>query len=65
MVAKEITLSGILRFPEEFARAVDFIVSRRIDVRGRLTEVVPLEEAVRGFELASDRSRAMKVLLAF
>jgi L-idonate 5-dehydrogenase len=65
VVAKEITLRGTFRFHEEFAWAVDFIVSRRIDVRPLLTEVVPLAEAVRGFDLASDRSRAMKVLLAF
>lgn len=65
LVAKEITLRGTFRFHEEFAWAVDFIVSRRIDVRPLLTEVVPLSEAVRAFDLASDRARAMKVLLAF
>jgi L-idonate 5-dehydrogenase len=65
LVAKEITLRGTFRFHEEFAWAVDFITTRRIDVRPLLTEIVPLSEAVRGFDLASDRSRAMKVLLAF
>ena len=65
VVAKEITLRGTFRFHEEFAWAVDFIASRRIDVRPLLTEIVPLAEAVRGFDLASDRSKAMKVLLAF
>ena len=65
LVAKEITLRGTFRFHEEFAWAVDFIVSRRIDVRPLLTEIVPLADAVRGFDLATDRSRAMKVLLAF
>lgn len=65
VVAKEITLRGTFRFHEEFSWAVDFITSRRIDVRPLLTEVVPLAEAVRGFDLASDRSKAMKVLLAF
>ena len=30
-----------------------------------LTEIVPLADAVRTFNLATDRSRAMKVLLAF
>jgi L-idonate 5-dehydrogenase len=65
LVAKEITLRGTFRFHEEFAWAVDFIVSRRIDVRPLLTEVVPLADAVRAFDLATDRSRAMKVLLAF
>jgi L-idonate 5-dehydrogenase len=65
LVAKEIVLRGTFRFHEEFAWAVDFITSRRIDIRPLLTEVVPLAEAVRGFDLASDRTRAMKVLLAF
>ena len=65
LVAKEITLRGTFRFHEEFAWAVDFIVSRRIDDRPLLTEVVPLAKAFRGFDLASDRSRAMKILLAF
>jgi L-idonate 5-dehydrogenase len=65
LVAKEITLRGTFRFHEEFAWAVDFIVSRRIDVRPLLTEIVPLADAVRAFDLATDRSRAMKVLLAF
>ena len=65
LVAKEITLRGTFRFHEEFAWAVDFIVNRRIDVRPLLTEIVPLADAVRGFDLASDRSKAMKVLLQF
>jgi len=58
-------LRGTFRFHEEFAWAVDFIVSRRIDVRPLLTEIIPLADAVRAFDLATDRSRAMKVLLAF
>ena len=36
----------------------------RFDVSPLLTEVVPLGEAVRAFELATDRSRAMKVQLS-
>jgi len=65
VVAKEITLRGTFRFHEEFAWAVDFIVFRRIDVRPLLTEVIPLADAVRAFDLATDRSLAMKVLLSF
>ncbi len=64
VVAKEITLRGTFRFHEEFAVAVDFLASGAIDVRPLLTEIVPLSEAVRAFELAADRSRAMKVQLA-
>lgn len=64
VVAKEITLRGSFRFHEEFHWAVDFLASGAIDVRPLLTEVVPLAEAVRAFDLAADRSRAMKVQLA-
>jgi L-idonate 5-dehydrogenase len=65
VVAKEIAVRGTFRFHEEFAWAVDFLGAGAIDVVPLLTEVVPLADAVRAFELAADRSRAMKVLLAF
>jgi L-idonate 5-dehydrogenase len=64
LVAKEINLRGTFRFHEEFAWAVDFLSARAIDVSPLLTEIVPLADAVRAFELASDRTRAMKVVLA-
>jgi L-idonate 5-dehydrogenase len=64
LVAKEISLRGTFRFHEEFAWAVDFLAAGSIDVAPLLTEIVPLDEAVRAFDLAADRSRAMKVLLA-
>ena len=44
--------------------AVGFIASGAIDVAPLLTEIVPMDEAVRAFELAGDRSRAMKVQIA-
>jgi L-idonate 5-dehydrogenase len=64
LVAKEIRLRGTFRFDVEFEWAVGFIASGAIDVSPLLTEIVPLEDAVRAFELAGDRSRAMKVQLA-
>ncbi|MBV9516681.1 MAG: L-idonate 5-dehydrogenase [Hyphomicrobiales bacterium] len=64
LVAKEVSLRGSFRFHEEFAWAVDFLSDASIDVRPLLTEVVPLMDAVSAFELAADRSRAMKVQLA-
>ena len=63
LVAKEINWRGTFRFHEEFGWAVDAIVHRRIDVRPLLTERVPLEDAVRAFNLAADRSNSMKVQL--
>lgn len=65
LASREIEWRGSFRFHEEFGLAVDFINTRRIDVRPLLTEVVPLDEAVRAFDLAGDRSRAMKVQIAF
>jgi L-idonate 5-dehydrogenase len=64
LVAKEITLRGTFRFHAEFEWAVDFLASGAIDVAPLLTEIVPLAEAVRAFDLAGDRTRAMKVQLA-
>jgi L-idonate 5-dehydrogenase len=65
IVAKEIKLKGTFRFHEEFALAVTFINRRAIDPRPLLTGVYPLEDAAKAFELASDRTRSMKVQLSF
>ena len=64
IVAKEITLRGTFRFDQEFEAAVRCLAQGAIDVAPLLTAVIPLAEAVRAFELAGDRSRAMKVQLA-
>jgi L-idonate 5-dehydrogenase len=64
VVAKEIEMRGSFRFHEEFALAVDLINRRRVDLKPLLTDVLPLSEAVKAFELASDRSRAMKIQIA-
>ena len=65
IVAKELELRGTFRFHEEFALAVDMIGRRAIDVRPLLTAALPIERAREAFELASDRTKAMKVQIAF
>lgn len=65
VVAKEIEMRGTFRFHEEFGCAVDMIGKRRVDLRPLLTRIFPLDEALTAFELAGDRSRAMKVQLSF
>jgi L-idonate 5-dehydrogenase len=65
VVAKEVELRGTFRFHEEFALAVEVIGNRLVDVMPLLTATVPLADAREAFELAADRSRAMKVQLAF
>jgi len=65
IVTKELDLRGSFRFHEEFGWAVDYISRGLIDVTPLLTETIPLAEAQRAFELASDKSQAMKVQLSF
>ena len=65
IVTKELELRGSFRFHEEFGWAVDYISRGLIDVQPLLTDTIPLADARRAFELASDKSRAMKVQLGF
>ena len=65
IVAKEFDLRGTFRFHEEFALAVTLISKRLVDVRPLITETFKIADARAAFDLASDRSRAMKVQLAF
>ena len=65
IVSKEIEIKGSFRFHEEFALAVDLINNKRVNLKPLLTEVLPLAQAKQAFDLASDRSRAMKVQIAF
>jgi L-idonate 5-dehydrogenase len=65
VVAREIDYKGTFRFFEEFEQAADLLGSGRIDVSPLLSAVVPAERAKEAFELASDKSKAMKVQLAF
>ncbi|OBZ94964.1 phosphoesterase [Pararhizobium polonicum] len=65
IVSKEIDMRGSFRFHEEFALAVDLINRRRVDVKPLLTGIFGLDDAVAAFETAGDRSRSMKVQIAF
>jgi len=65
VVAKELEIRGSFRFHAEFALAVRLINEGRVDMRPMVTGAYPLAQAREAFELASDRSRAMKVLLDF
>lgn len=65
LVTKELQLRGTFRFHEEFALAADLISRGLVDLKPLITATLPFNEAVEAFELAGDRSRAMKVQLAF
>lgn len=65
VVAKELSICGSFRFHAEFALAVRLINERRVDMQPMITGAFPVQQAREAFELAGDRKRAMKVLLAF
>lgn len=65
LVGKELRLHGTHRFHAEFAHAVDLIATGAIDVAAMISETLPLERARDALTLASDRSRAVKVQIAF
>lgn len=65
MTAKELNFKGSFRFHAEFFTAVEMMRQKRLDVSSLITHQLPLHEAVRAFDLASDRTEAVKVQLSF
>ncbi len=65
LTAKELDLRGSFRFHEEFAMAVKMMQLGQIDVKPLISHSLPLEDAVAAFELASDRTKAMKAQIRF
>jgi len=63
VMARELDYAGAFRFGIEFDWSVDYLVSRRIDVRPLLTAQLPLKDAAAAFDLAADKSRSTKVQL--
>lgn len=65
ITAKELELRGSFRFHSEFATGVALMQKGLIDVKPLITHTVSLDQAETAFKLASDRSSAMKVQIAF
>ncbi|TWT80471.1 L-idonate 5-dehydrogenase (NAD(P)(+)) [Planctomycetes bacterium CA13] len=65
ITVKELDLRGSFRFHEEFGMAVSLMQQGIIDVKPLLSHTVSFEDAARGFELANDRSQAMKTQIRF
>ncbi len=65
VVAKEIELRGTFRFHEEFGLAVRMISRKLVDVKPLISHTMAVDDALVAFELAGDRSQAMKVQLSF
>lgn len=65
MTAKELMLIGSFRFHEEFFTGVSLMRKGLIDVKPFITQEFPIEDAVKAFEMAGDRSQAMKAQIQF
>lgn len=65
MTAKELNLKGSFRFHHEFPLAIEMMESGRIDVSPLISRSLPMSDFVTAFELANDRTKAIKVQLSF
>ncbi len=65
LVAKEFDLRGTFRFHEEFGLAAALIGEAKVNLKPLISATLPFERAVEAFHLASDRTKSMKVQLAF
>ena len=65
MTAKELKFKGSFRFHAEFFAAVNLMRNGRLNVKPMITHTLPLNEAQDAFDLASDRTQALKVQLSF
>jgi L-idonate 5-dehydrogenase len=65
ITAKELELRGSFRFHAEFAVGVQLMQKGLVDVTPLITQTVSLDQAVEAFNLASNRTQAMKVQIAF
>lgn len=65
ITAKELELRGSFRFHEEFATGIAWMRNGLVDVKPLITHTVPLDQALSAFEIANDRSRAMKAQIVF
>ena len=54
---------GSFRFDTEFALAADLVSRQLVDLAPLISHRMPAGRAVEAFDLASDRSQAMKVQL--
>ena len=61
IMARELDYVGAFRAAHAFDWAVQYLRTRKVDVRPLLSAQIPLSRSLEAFELASDRSRSTKV----
>ena len=63
IMVKELDFKGAFRWGIEFDWAVAYLSSQRVDVSPLLSGQFPLQDAVKAFELAKDKTQSTKVQL--
>ena len=61
IMARELDYVGAFRAAHAFDWAVQYLRTRRVDVRPLLSAQLPLSRSLEAFELAGDRTRSTKV----
>ncbi len=61
LMVKELDLCGAFRWGIEFDWAVGYLATRRVDVRPLITSQFPLQDAIKAFALAKDKTQSTKV----
>lgn len=65
ITAKELQLRGSFRFHTEFGMAIQLMQGGLVDLKPLVTHTLPLDRAEEAFQIASDRSQAMKAQIDF
>ncbi|MBI1418075.1 MAG: alcohol dehydrogenase catalytic domain-containing protein [Limimaricola sp.] len=65
LTAKELSLKGSFRFHAEFFAGVELMRKGLIDVKPLITQTLGIDDADQAFQIASDRTRAIKTQIAF
>lgn len=65
LVGKEVHWVGSQRFHPEYAEAVALISAKEIDVKPIITDVYPMDSVLDAIKAATDRSKSVKVQIAF
>lgn len=63
LMTREINFVGSMRYGNVFDEAIRLVQSRRIDLRGLITGVLPLTEVAQAMRLAGEKTSALKVQL--
>ncbi|PRB13899.1 alcohol dehydrogenase catalytic domain-containing protein [Microbacterium sp. MYb62] len=64
-ITRELTLRGSFRFGAEFDAVIAALADGSLDVRGIISEVLPVDDALDAFALAADPASSCKVLIDF